>query len=326
MSAALLLSRFPTDFCDALAERLEIVGPHDQDASIALPLADREKIRVVMTMGTVKCGAKLIAALPNLGLICNYGSGFEGTDHAAAAERGIVVTNSPSGNAAAVADLAMGLLLAACRRIVAADRFVREGRWTGQNSSAARMPLVRGLSGRKLGIFGLGEIGERIARRAEAFEMTVAYHNRSRRPGDRYAYHDTIASLADWADVLVIAARADAGNRHIVSRDVMRALGPDGIVVNIARGSLLDEQALAELIKSGELAAAGLDVFEHEPNVPEALTSLDNVVLAPHIAGGTYEAHATLKSMVLANIDAFLAGRPVPTPVVLKAPLTPVKG
>ncbi|SHG46265.1 Lactate dehydrogenase [Kaistia soli DSM 19436] len=319
MPAALLLSRFPPAFCDALAERLELIGPHDQDASIALPADVRSEIRVVITMGTIKCGAGLIDALPNLGLICNYGSGFEGTDHAAAAKRGIVVTNSPSGNASAVADLAMGLLLAACRNILVADRFVRDGRWNGQGTSAARMPLVHGLSGRKLGIFGLGEIGERIARRAEAFEMTVAYHNRSRRGDDRYPYHETLQSLAEWADVLVVAARADAGNRHIVSRDVMRALGPDGIVINIARGSLLDEMALAELLRDRELGAAGLDVFEHEPNVPAALTALDNIVLAPHIAGGTFDAHATLKSMVLANVDAFLAGRPIPTPVVLKA-------
>ncbi len=320
MPSALLLTRFPPAFCDALAERLALVGPHDPEAALALPPEVRADIRVVITMGTLKCNAALIAALPALGLICNYGSGFEGTNLEAAAARGIAVTNSPSGNATAVADLAMALLLAACRRLVVADRFVRAGQWTGRGTSAARMPLVHGLPGRRLGIFGLGEIGERIARRAEAFEMEVAYYNRSPRADAPYPYHASLAALAEWADVLVVAARADAGNRHVVSRDIMRALGPDGIVVNIARGSLLDETALAELIVSGELGAAGLDVFENEPNVPETLRALDAVVLSPHIAGGTFEAHATLKRMVLANVDAFLAGDPVPTPVGLKTP------
>ncbi len=318
MSAALLLTRFPPAFCEELADRLDLLGPYDPEAAIDLSPEVRADVRVVISMGTLKCSAALMAALPALGLVCNYGSGFEGTDLEAAAARGIAVTNSPSGNATAVADLAMGLLLAACRRIVVADRFVRSGGWTGRGTSAARMPLVHGLPGRRLGIFGLGEIGERIARRAEAFEMEVAYYNRSPRPGASYPYHASLEALADWADVLVVAARADAGNRHIVSRDVMRALGPDGIVVNIARGSLLDETALAELILAGELGAAGLDVFENEPNVTEALRALDAVVLTPHIAGGTFDAHATLKRMVLANVDAFLAGEPVPTPVGLK--------
>lgn len=304
----LLASRFPAALRDRLAPFGAVIGPCPP-ADIPAP-AD---IRVLVTMGTLTTDAALMDSLPGLKLVCCYGSGYEGVDLAAARARGIMVAHSPGANAAAVADLALALLLGAIRRIPAADRFVREGRWAGP--PVTRMPPVRGLTGRRVGIFGLGAIGEKIARRAASFEAEVAYHNRRRRPEAPWAWHQTLAGLAGWADVLMVAARADATNRHAVGREVLAALGPDGVVVNIARGSIIDEAAMIDLLEQGALGAAGLDVFEHEPAVPEALCRLPQVVLAPHIGGNTLDGHEAMQAMVTANVAAFAAGRPVPAPV-----------
>ena len=215
--------------------------------------------------------------------------------------------------AALLADLAMGLVIASVRQMFAANAFLRRGDWTG--NYAKRMPLVRGLTGRKVGIYGLGTIGEQIARRAAAFAMEIGYHNRRRRPDVSYPYYATLHDLARWADVLVVAVRAGPGNRHAVDAGVLAALGPEGHVVNIARGSVIDEAALIRALREGLIAGAGLDVFEREPSVPDELVALENVVLTPHIAGGTLEAQAALQDLVVANVDAFFAGDPVLTPV-----------
>ncbi|QQP91241.1 2-hydroxyacid dehydrogenase [Skermanella sp. TT6] len=315
----LLAASFPAELKDRITgiagngPRCRVAGPFDPPTGAALSPGDAAAVRVLVTMGTLRTDAEVMARLPSLGLICCYGTGYEGVDLEEARKRGIMVTHSPAANAPAVADHAMALLLAAGRRIALADRFVRDGLWSGH--SAARMPLVRGLTGRRIGVFGFGAIGRRIAARAAAFEAEVAYHNRSRKPDVPYAFHDTLESLADWADVLMIAARADAGNRHRVGREVMKALGPDGIVVNIARGSIVDQEALIDLLRSGELGGAGLDVFEHEPAVPDALRAIPHAVLTPHIGGGTHEAHEAMQGLVAANVAAFLAGAPVVTPV-----------
>lgn len=299
-------------FAPGLHERLApfgaVVGPCPP-GEIPVPGA----IRVLITMGTLTTDAALMDRLPGLKLVCCYGSGYEGVDLAAARARGIMVAHSAGANAAAVADLAMALLLGAIRQVPVADRFVREGSWAGP--PARRLPPVRGLTGRRVGVFGLGAIGEKIARRAAAFETEVAYHSRTRKPEAPWAYHASLAGLADWADILMIAARADASNRHAVSRAVLAALGPDGIVVNIARGSIVDEAALIDLLEQGKLAAAGLDVFEREPLVPNGLCALPQVVLAPHIGGSTFDGHDAMQAMVAANVAAFTAGRPVPSPV-----------
>lgn len=297
-------------FPPALAERLAPFGTVSGPLSGGTPPAT---VDVLVTMGTQTTDAALMDRLPGLQLVCCYGSGYEGVDLAAARARGIMVAHSPGANAAAVADLALALLLAAVRQIPAADRFVREGRWAGP--PVTRMPPARGLTGRRVGVFGLGAIGERIARRVAGFETEVAYHGRTRKAEAPWAYHPTLTGLAQWADVLMVAARADATNRHVVDREVLAALGTDGIVVNIARGSLIDEAALIDLLQSGALGAAGLDVFEREPTVPEALRGLPNVVLAPHIGGNTLDAHAAMQAMVTANVAAFANGRAVPTPV-----------
>lgn len=312
----LLGPRMPRDFVVRLATRFEVVGPlvpPFPDSVAALSPHDAQRACALITMGAVGASRGAITGLPALRLICCLGSGFERVDLAAARERGIAVTHSPGANAAAVADLAVTLMLASIRQVFAANAFLRRGDWTG--NASRRPPLVRGVTGRRVGIFGLGAIGEKIARRVAAFEADVGYHNRNRRNDVPYAYFASLRELAEWADVLVIAVRADAANRHAVDAGILAALGPDGHVVNIARGSVIDEAALIRALRDGAIAGAGLDVFEREPVVPPELTELSNATLTPHIGGGTREAQAAMQDMVWANLEAFLDGRCLPTPV-----------
>ncbi|HMG50836.1 MAG TPA: 2-hydroxyacid dehydrogenase [Inquilinus sp.] len=273
------------------------------------PLPQADRIRGVVTIGVIGIDRALIDRLPNLGIIACYGSGYERIDVAAARERGIAVTSNTGANAACVADMALALLLASVRRLGEGERFLRAGRWT--RPAAPPELISTGMAGRRVGILGLGSIGEKIARRAAAFDMEVAYHNRRPKPDAPWAYHDTLASLAEWADILVVACRADESTRGIVDRLVLAALGPQGHVVNIARGEVVDEAALIAALESGTIAGAGLDVFEHEPAVPEALMRLENVVLAPHIASMTQAAHREMCRMTIESLDNFFAGRPL---------------
>lgn len=304
--------RLSEPFHRQLTERYTVLGPMSSSTPEALP-PGAEDAQALLTMGTLKTDRALMEALPKLGFISCYGTGYEGVDRAAAAERGIQVTHSPGANASSVAELAMALVLASARRIVAADHFTRSGAWRGND--AARMPNMPGLAGRRMGIYGLGAIGEKIAYRAAAFEMEIGYHGRAKRPGSPHLFHDTLLGLAQWADILVIAARAGPENRHAVDAGVLAALGRYGHVVNIARGSVIDEAALIEALESGVIAGAGLDVYEHEPEVPERLKAQKNAVLAPHIGGGTQGAHEAMQAMVKANVDAFFDGRPLVSPV-----------
>jgi hydroxypyruvate reductase len=274
-----------------------------QDPLAVLSEPMRAPIRALLTMGTVGATEALMQGLPNLGLICCFGSGYEKVDVAAAIKRGILVTHSPGANASAVADMAITLLLASIRQTLQLDQFVRSGAWT--DAKAGRPATVRGLTGRRVGIVGLGDIGLRIAARAAAFEMEIRYHNRSARAGMTTGYEPTLLGLAEWADVLIVACRADATNRNLIDAAILRALGPDGHIVNIARGSVIDEPALIAALQGGVIAGAGLDVFAGEPQVPEALCRLPNVVLSPHRAGGTIEAFTAMHAMVRANLDAF---------------------
>ena len=311
----LLAVKLSAKLVEQLAARYEVLGPLGTPFTrlvATLPRADAERVQALVTTGAADTTQAAIAALPALRLISCVGSGYEGVDLAAARERGIAVTHSPGANAASVADLALGLLIASVRKMFGASAHLHNGGW---ESKGWRRRGGRGLTGRRMGIYGLGAIGEKIARRAVACEMEVAYHNRKPRDDVPYPYHASLLELATWADVLMIAVRADASNRHAVDAEVLRALGPDGHVVNIARGSAIDEQALIAALRDSVIAGAGLDVFEHEPAVPEALRTIPNIALTPHIGGDTDEAHAAMSSMVLANLEAFFAGRPVPTPV-----------
>lgn len=314
-SPVLLAMRVGAAFHAELSARYPVIGPPERSLEAlvaALPEAERARIRAIVTMGTVGASHAAIEALPALGLVCNLGSGYENVDVAHANARGVAVTHSPAANAAAVADLAIGLMIASIRRMSAGSDYLRSGAW---EKSGRMRTGGRGLTGRRVGVYGLGAIGEKVARRAAAFEMVIGYHNRNPRPDVPWAYHPSLAALAEWADVLVIAARADASNRHAVDAGVLAALGPEGHVVNIARGSVIDETALIEALREGRLGGAGLDVFETEPIVPEALRTLPNVALTPHLGGDTREAQAAMGMMVLANLEAFFAGRPVPNPV-----------
>ena len=310
----LMVPRMPEALVARLQDRFTLLGPMERSAPEALP-PGASAAEVVLTIGSQRTDAALIDALPKLRLICCYGTGVEGVDRAHAKARGIALSNAADANADSVAEFAMGLLLATARQIPQGDRFVRAGRWKG--NSVERMAQVPGLAGRRLGIYGLGAIGSRIAGRAAAFGMEIGYYNRSRRDDVPYLYHDSLLGLAEWADLLVVSARASAENRYAVDAAVLRALGPRGHLVNISRGIAVDEAALCEALETGAIAGAGLDVYENEPHVSDRLKALDNVVLTPHIAANAESAQAAQQELLLANLDAFFAGRPLLSPVAL---------
>lgn len=314
--ALLLATRLPGAFMARLEALYEVLGPLPapfDDAAAALDAATAARVRAIVMIGSVGIGASCLDRFPNLGLISCIGTGYEGAPVAAARARGIAVTHSPDANGDAVADLAMGLLLAAVRDTHKAREWLAAGRFEG--NAGVRLPPVRGLTGRRMGIYGLGAIGLKIARRAVAFEMEVAYHNRKPRTDVAYPWLPDLAALAEWADVLMVAVRADAANRRAVDAGVLAALGRDGFVVNISRGSVVDEDALVAALEGGIIRGAALDVFEREPRVAPALFGLAHVALTPHIGGNTEEAQQAMHDRVLANLAAFFAGLPVPNPV-----------
>ncbi len=266
---------------------------------------------VLVALGT-RVDDALLDRFPRLGLLAVMGAGFDHVDTAALKRRGVALANTPGMTDNCVADLAFGLLIAAQRKIVAADRYVRAGKWP-----QARFPLAPRFSGRRLGIYGMGRIGVAIARRAQGFDLEVAYHNRRKRSDHPARYFDDLVALAEWVDYLVVACPATSDTRHTVDGRVLRSLGPKGVLVNIARGAVIDEPAMIEALADGTIASAGLDVFEHEPQVPARLLQMENVVLTPHIAGGSVETWDDCYAGVVANIDSFFrTGRAV-TPVDL---------
>ena len=267
---------------------------------------------VVTYSGAVLVDAAILSALPNVQIITNMGVGYESIDIALARAREIPVTNAGSVNAVDVAEHAFGLILDVGRGIVAGDRYVRAGRWAAEG----RMPITHRVGGRKLGILGLGHIGLEIAKRAAAFDMPVFYHNRHRRADVSYAYVESVAGLAAAVDVLVVATPGGDGTRHLVDRDVLDALGPEGILINIARGTVVDEAALVEALTTGRLGGAGLDVFAAEPHVPEALFGLSNVVLQPHQSGATYEGIAAAIDILISNLRNHFAGKSIVNRIV----------
>ena len=263
----------------------------------------------VLTIGLLGLSADEMDALPKLRLIACMGAGFERVDVAAAQARGITVTNGRGANDECVADHAMGMLIATMRDFRALDRLCRAGVWR------TAIPLPPNVSGKRLGILGMGAVGERIARRAEAFNMQIGYHNRRARPEFDYAYFDDLAALARWCDVLVCAAPGGKDTEHLVNAGVLDALGPQGFLVNVGRGSIVDTQALAAALKSGRIAGAGLDVYESEPAPPAELIGLDHLILSPHVGGWSPEAVEAQFRMFIQNLDNVFSG---------KAPLTPV--
>ncbi|WP_316164567.1 MULTISPECIES: 2-hydroxyacid dehydrogenase [unclassified Bradyrhizobium] len=307
----LIYSRLPKSLTQRFADRFELLDSGGTPAHEVFPAAEVAQIRALITAGGTPLGADDMDRLPALGAIVCYGTGYDGVDLKAAAARNIVVGHSPGANAAAVADIALMLMLASVRRLTAADSYVRTGGWVEARPSPLLKPPP-GLSGCKVGVYGMGEIGRKIAARVAAFETEVGYFSRTRHDDLPYQYFPSLDALAEWCTVLMIAVRAGAETTHVVDADLLKKIGPDGHVVNISRGSVIDEGALLVALKDGIIAGAGLDVFETEPYAPDGLTSLQNVVVTPHIGGNTRESHVAMQECVVANLTAFFAGEPLP--------------
>lgn len=270
------------------------------------------RVRAIVCSGEVGPDRAMIEACPKLEIVACFGVGVDAIDRVACAERGIAVTNTPDVLTEDVADTALMLLLIAFRRAVEADAWVRSGRWEREGP----MPPTDSPRGKKVGIIGLGRIGKAIARRLEAIGMEIAgYHGRHRQAAVAYAFYDDPVALARAVDVLVLSCPGGAATRHLVSAAVLDALGPEGYLINVARGSVVDEAALIAALEEGRIKAAGLDVFEQEPRVPERLRRLENVVLSPHAASATAQTRDAMAQLVVDNLEAHFAGRPLLTPV-----------
>jgi len=309
----LVHSRFPKTMLKRFGERFELMDTAGKPARELFAADELASVRAMITAGGRPLGGGAMDLFPSLGAIICYGTGYDGIDLDAARERGIVVGHSPGANASSVADIAITLMLAATRRLVVADNYVRSGDWAASKPSPMMRPQA-GMRGRRVGVYGMGEIGRKIAARAASFETEVGYFSRSRHDVP-YPYFPSLEALADWCSILMIAVRAGAETHHAVNADIFRRLGADGHVINIARGSVIDEAALAAALADGSIAGAGLDVHEKEPRAADALTVLPNVVLTPHIGGHTLESHMAMQDCVIANLEAFFAGRPLAYPV-----------
>lgn len=296
--------------------RAELVARLEQDYGAreldALGPAEAAAARVAVTSGVWGVRAEHMDRLPALEAIVSFGVGCDTTDVDEATRRGIVVSNTPDVLTDCVADVAVGLVIDVMRGLSAADRFVRRGEWAGGRTP----PLARRVSGARVGIVGLGRIGLAVAKRLEGFGATISYHNRCRRTDVTYAYVADVVSLARGSDVLVLAAAGGAGSLHLVDEHVLDALGPGGFLVNVARGSVVDEDALLAALAEGRIAGAGLDVFADEPHVAEALLARDDVVLLPHVGSATVETRQAMTDLVLGNVATYLEHGRLLTPVV----------
>jgi lactate dehydrogenase-like 2-hydroxyacid dehydrogenase len=279
----------------------------DRDALLA-SVADR--VTAVASSNSGGIDGATIAKLPKLKVIAHFGVGYDTVDIDTARARKVAVTNTPDVLTEEVADLAMALLLATVRRVPQGDRHVREGKWL-----KGAMALTESVQGKTLGIIGAGRIGRAIAKRAEAFNLKIAYQGPNRKAELPYAYFADPVALARESDVLMVACPGGEATRGLVNRAVIEALGPRGFIVNIARGSVVDEPALIEALQQNRIAGAGLDVFADEPRVPEAFMSMENVVLQPHVASATHPTRAAMGQLVLDNLAAHFAGKPLVTPV-----------
>jgi hydroxypyruvate reductase len=308
-SEVLCVANLPPFFLDPMRAAYPVHQRLHETDPAAFALA-APRIAAIAASGESKVTAELMDRLPALKIISVMGVGYDGIDVAAAKARGVVVTHTPGVLNDDVADLALALMLALARQIARADRFVRAGEWPG-----GPLPLGRKVSGARLGIVGMGRIGQAIAHRAAAFDMRIAYTARSAKTALLYTYHPSPAALAAESDFLVVITPGGAGTRKLIDADVLKALGPQGCVINVARGSVIDETALIDALRNGVIAGAALDVFEAEPNVPEALRAMDNVVLTPHIGSATAQTRRAMAELAFANLNAQLTGQPLLTPV-----------
>lgn len=310
-SLLLVLVFLTEEHCALLNEHFDVIYlPYEKyggDRSFCIETMQEHasRIKFVLTNGAFGLKDPEMALMPKLELISTLGVGHENVDLVAAKKRRIVVCNTAGTNAEVVADHTLMLLLATIRRLPFLNREVRKGLWRDN------IPRPKHISGRKIGIFGLGAVGLKIATRAQAFDMQVGYHSRTRKDETGYTYFSNIDELATWCDFLVLCAPAGPQTFHIVNRQVLNLLGPDGVLVNVARGSLVDTGSLVEAIKQKEIAGAALDVYEGEPNFPPMLIELDDVVITPHLAGISPEAIHGAVERVIENMKLHMAGQPL---------------
>ncbi len=319
-SDILVTAPMPPIVSQTLAQSLSLHHLFEQADETAFWREVGPRIRGVATstlFGRVE--AALFDRLPNLEIVSSFGVGYDNVDAAAAAARGIVVTNTPGVLDDEVADLTLGLLLATVRQIPQADRYLREGRWL-----SAPFPLSPTLRNRRIGIVGLGHIGKAVARRLERFDLSIAYHGRTEQPGVPYVYHPTLVGLAEAVDTLIVIVPGGAGTRHLIDHRVLEALGSDGILINVARGSVVEERALVAALQSGTILAAGLDVYEDEPRVPQELVDLPHLVLLPHIGSASVHTRNAMGKLVADNLIAWFAGEQPLTPVPESLHLLPL--
>lgn len=269
-----------------------------------------DKVRGIAGGGHVRIDGALFDALPKLEMIANFGVGYDNVDAAEAGRRGLVVSNTPDVLTDEVADLAIGLLIATVRQLPQVDRYLREGKWL-----KAPYPLTTSLRKRKVGIVGLGRIGKAVAQRIEAFGLPVVYHGRSRQADVAYRYYPSLVEMAADVDTLISVAPGGASTHHIINAEVLKALGPDGILINVGRGTVVDEQALIAALRDKTILSAGLDVFEDEPRVPAELIAIDHVVLLPHVGSASVHTREQMGQLVVDNLVSWFEG---------KGPLTPV--
>lgn len=302
----LKIARLPAMLDEALHAAYEVVEADQDGTGVGPATAD---LRAMVANGESTVSRELIESLPALEVIVVFGVGYDGVDVDAARQRGIRITHTPDVLTEDVADFAMALMLGIARNLRVADRFTRSGAWAD-----GPIAFSRNVSRARLGIIGLGRIGAAIARRAEGFDMAIAYTGR--RPQDvAFTYYASVVELAAAVDFLVVAVGGSASTHHLVDARVLEALGPHGYLINVGRGSVVDEQALAQALAEGRLAGAALDVYENEPHPAPPLLAMDNVLLTPHMASATWDTRRAMSDLVMANLDAWRTGTDLPTPV-----------
>lgn len=309
-SLVLMPNRMAPLVIEGLAREADLVRLWESDDPDAVLARVAPAVGAIAVGGHIRVDGPYLERFPKLQIVSNFGVGYDSIDVAWAGGHGLLVTNTPGVLDEEVADTAMGLVLATVRQLPAAERHLRAGKWID-----GAFPLSHTLRGRTLGIVGLGRIGKAVATRAEAFGLVVRYHGRNPQPDVAYPYHPTLLGLAAASDILVVITPGGPETRHLVDAAVLEALGPDGILINVARGSVVDEAALIAALQSKAILGAGLDVFDQEPKVPQALLDLEHVVLLPHVGSASRHTRDAMGQLVVDNILSWMAGRPPLTPV-----------
>ncbi|XP_059651505.1 glyoxylate/hydroxypyruvate reductase HPR3-like isoform X1 [Cornus florida] len=302
-----------TQFQDEFSKKFHILKAWESPLSTHLFLTTHaQSVKAILCSGHSAVTDDVLCHLPELRIVVTESAGVNHIDLPECRRRGIAVTNAGAVFSEDVADIAVGLLIDVLRRITSADRFVRGGFWP----TVGDYPLGSKLGGKRVGIVGLGSIGSEVAKRLEAFGCIISYNSRKKKPSLSYPYHPNVCDLAANNNVLVICCELNDQTRHMINKEVMSALGKDGVIVNIGRGAIIDEKELVRCLVQGEIGGAGLDVFENEPNVPKELFALDNVVMLPHRAAFTEEAFYDAFQLVMGNLEAFFSNRPLLSPVI----------